>query len=72
MMLDAMDPQPTGIPHLIRPPTPAEKRACRMLLQRATGAGQMARLFLLDRQGTLRCFSAQGSAAGAEPDLVKG
>lgn len=46
MMLEAMDPKPTDMPHLVRPPTPAEKRACRMLLPRATGAGQRAQLWV--------------------------
>lgn len=30
----------------IRPPSPAEKRACRMLLPRATGPGQRSRLYV--------------------------
>jgi len=39
-----MDQGHAGEPFLIRPPTPAERRACRMLLPRATGAGQRAQL----------------------------
>src|SRR4051812_892183 len=38
------DAHPPGPPFLIRPPTFADKRACRMLLPRATGAGQRAQL----------------------------
>src|SRR5215213_3937865 len=38
-----MQRQPTGEPFVIRPPTTAaETRACRMPLQRATGAGRRA------------------------------
>ena len=39
-----MEPPPDA--PAIRPPTPAERRACRMLLPRATGAGQRASLYV--------------------------
>src|SRR5687767_1794524 len=39
-----MGQEPTAVPFQIRPPSPAERRACRMLLPRATGAGQRALL----------------------------
>src|SRR6184192_2731583 len=49
--------EPVARPFLIRPPTEAERRACRMLLPRATVAGQRCRFFV---------------AAAGEPERVVG
>ena len=48
--------EPSGEEFVIRPPTPPEKRACRMLLPAATGDAQRARLYV--------------AAAGSPPRVV--
>ena len=60
-----MGPQADAV--VIRPPTPAEKRACRMLLPHATGAARRSRLYVAAAGQPQRVVGA--AALGLDPRL---
>jgi GNAT superfamily N-acetyltransferase len=64
--------EPSGEPFVIRPPTPPEKRACRMLLPAATGGAQRARLFVAAMGSPARVVGAAAIGLDTRRDTHHG